>query len=147
MPFPELKNDRFTPRPSLRVTVQVPETHLQKIVEAVITKDALKYGDYDCVTFKTARGVQQFRSLGTGRNVKTERAVEVPCCELSFFLEHDETIAIGVLKAIYNAHPYEEPVIALTPCIRTLHIRGRDEDNPNRFWNSVSQDWVPEEHR
>lgn len=147
MILPELQNDRFTPQPSLRITVQLPETHSQKVLDAVIPEDALKYGDYDCVTFKTALGVQQFRSIGTGRNAKTERAVQVPCCELSFFLPYDEKVAVNVLKAIYSAHPYEEPVIAIEPCIRALHIRGLDEDNPNRFWNGSPPDWVPDEHR
>ena len=147
MTLPKFENERFNPQPSLRVTVQVPETHAQKVVEAVLTEDPLKYGDYDCVTFKTALGVQQFRSIGTGRNAKTKHVVEVPCCEISFFLGSDEKVAVGVLNAIYRAHPYEEPVIAVEPCIRTQHIRGVDEDNPNKFWNSAPQKWVPEEHR
>jgi hypothetical protein len=73
--------------------------------------------------------------------------VEVPCVELSFFLSHDEPKAVQVLKSIYSSHPYEEPVVLVESCLRTLHIRGMDEDNPNRFWNCETEDWVPEQHR
>lgn len=147
MQLPELHNDRFVPEHGLRITVQVPETHAQKLVDAVLAVDALKYGDYDCVTFRTGLGTQKFRSLGSGRNTATERVVEVPCVELSFFTTSEGAKAVAVLKAVYGSHPYEEPVVFAEPCVRTLHIRGVDEDNPNRFWNREAQDWVPDEHR
>ncbi|WP_261396956.1 hypothetical protein [Leisingera aquaemixtae] len=147
MKMPELKTGRFNPEDGFRITVQVPETRAQRIVDAVLAVTALKYGDYDRVTFQAAAGKQSFRSLGSGRNRATEAAVQVPCVELSFFLARDDAGAARVLESIYAAHPYEEPVIYVAPCMRTLHIRGLDEDNPNRFWNSPSEDWVPEEHR
>ena len=147
MTLPMLDNDRFVPEEGLRIFVQVPDTHTQRIVDAVLAEDALKYGDYNSVTFQTAPGIQHFRSLGSGRNAATETAVEVPCVELSFFLDPDEVKTVQVLKSIYASHPYEEPVVFVAPCVRTLHIRGLDEDNPNRFWNSDAEDWVPEAHR
>ncbi len=147
MTLPKLDNDRFGPEEGLRVIVQVPDTHAQRIVNAVLTEDTLKYGDYDSVTYQTVPGTQQFRSLGSGRNTATEKVVEVPCVELSFFLSGDEVKAVQILKTIYASHPYEEPVVFVYPCVRTLHIRGVDEDNPNRFWNSDANGWVPEEHR
>ncbi|KIC37320.1 hypothetical protein RA26_08545 [Leisingera sp. ANG-M7] len=142
-----MKTGRFIPEDGLRITVQVPETRVQRIVEAVLAVTALKYGDYDRVTFQSAAGVQSFRSLGSGRNAATEAAVQVPCMELTFFLARDDAGAEQVLEAIYASHPYEEPVIYVAPCLRTLHIRGMDEDNPNRFWNSAPEDWVPDAHR
>ena len=48
-----------------------------------------------------------------------------------------------VVTAIYQAHPYEEPIIFIQNCLRTLRIRGADIDNPNRFWNRQGVDWVP----
>lgn len=147
MKMPELKTGRFIPEDGLRITVQVPETHVQRIVDAVLAVSALKYGDYDRVTFQTAAGTQSFRSLGSGRNAATETAVQVPCVELTFFLARDDAGAELVLESIYASHPYEEPVIYVAPCLRTLHIRGVDENNPNRFWNSAPEDWVPDAHR
>lgn len=147
MTLPKLIDDRFTCEEGLRVIVQVPEKHSQQIVDAVRAVNALAYGDYDSVTFKTTQGTQQFRSLGTGRNSANKRVVEVQCVELSFFLANDDGIARAVLRAIYAIHPYEEPVVLVQTCARTLHIRGMDEDNPNRFWNRAAEDWVPDEHK
>lgn len=147
MTLPKLDTDRFVPEEGLRIVVQVPDTHTQRIVDAVLSEDTLKYGDYDAVTFQSMLGIQRFRSLGSGRNAATERVDEVPCVELSFFLGGDEAKAVQVLKSIYASHPYEEPVVFVNPCVRTLHIRGMDEDNPNRFWNGDAEDWVPEAHR
>ncbi|MFV1590622.1 hypothetical protein [Phaeobacter sp. JH20_39] len=143
----KLDNDRFIPEGGLRITVQVPDIHVQRVADAVLAKDTLRYGDYDSVMYRTTTGTQQFRSLGSGRNAATAEAVELPCVELSFFLADDETDTVQVLKAIYESHPYEEPVVFVDPCFRTLHIRGLDEDNPNRFWNGPAEDWVPKEHQ
>lgn len=107
----------------------------------------LVWGDYDHVAFESQPGRQHFRSLPGGRNAPTAAAVEVPCVELAFFLPADPPLAARVIEALYDAHPYEEPVILLTDCVRTLHIRGLDEDNPARFWNRPNADWVPEGHR
>lgn len=147
MTLPNLITNRFTPERGFRITVQVPDQNAQTIVQEILKETDLKYGDYDSVTFRTAPGIQQFRSLGSGRNAATETAVEVPCIEFSFFLENNDALAARVVEIIYSAHPYEEPVVFVEACLRTLHIRGLDEDNPNRFWNSAPADWVPEEHR
>jgi len=147
MTLPNLTTARFIPEHGVRITVQVPDQSAQTIVEHVLKIAPLKYGDYDSVTFKTASGCQQFRSLGSGRNIATVAVVEVPCVELSFFLENDEALTTRIIEAIYSAHPYEEPVVFVEACLRTLHIRGLDENNPNRFWNSAPADWIPEEHR
>ncbi|KZK92445.1 MULTISPECIES: hypothetical protein [unclassified Pseudovibrio] len=147
MTLPNLTTERFTPERGFRITTQIPDQNAQTVVEYVLKETSLKYGDYDSVTFKTALGVQQFRSLGSGRNTTTETVVEVPCMELSFFVLDDDALVARVVEAIYSAHPYEEPVVFVEACLRTVHIRGLDEDNPNRFWNSAPADWVPEEHR
>ena len=147
MKFSQLDSDRFETEEGLHVTVQVPERRVSQLMDAILTEDALSYGDYDRVAFKTAPGSQQFRSLGSGRNIATDREVSVPCIELSFFVNGDRARTVKILKAIYDVHPYEEPVIFLRPCVRSLHIRGQDEDNPNRFWNQAPENWVPDAHR
>lgn len=147
MKISKLDTRRFTIEPGHIVHVQVPEPQARELISAVCKAAALKYGDYDQVAFTTSGGVQQFRSLGTGRNAATGGAVEVPCVEVSFFVEGGEGPLTSVLEAIYHIHPYEEPVVYVVPASRTLHVRGMDEDNPNRFWNREPQDWVPHEHR
>lgn len=99
------------------------------------------------MAYWTAPGVQQFRSCAGGHNRASDTAVEVPCVELQVFVGASGADLDPVLRAIYDSHPYEEPVIQMIPAIRSLHIRGVDEDNPNRFWNRPAADWVPDIHR
>ena len=130
----------------LHVRVQTPEAHAERVLNAVAADDPLCWGDYDQVSFATAAGVQRFRTLPAARNQATKTADAVPCVELSFVLAENADLA-GVLSAICAAHVYEEPVIMVTPGLRTLHIRGTGENNPHRFWNKPNEDWVPLAHR
>lgn len=139
-----LASDRFTIQSGHRISVQIPESDVAAMITAITTIDPLDYGDYDSVTFASRPGTQTFRSLGTGRNTPTDGVAAVASVELTFFTPADPA---RIVEAIYQAHAYEEPVIFVTPTTRTLHIRGLDEDNPNRFWNRTAQDWLPEEHR
>ena len=147
MPLPRPDSDRFDFDDGFRVVVQVPAAHAQGVIDALLDADPLTYGDYDRVTFETAVGVQKFRALGTGRNAATAATVAVPCSELSFYVRCDDEALARILDRIYWAHPYEEPVIFVMPALRCLHIRGLDEDNPNRFWNRPAEAWIPPEHR
>ena len=70
-----------------------------------------------------------------------------PVSRHRFLLRVMPDIYLTVVEAIYDIHPYEEPVIYVAAVTRTLHVRYMDEDNPNRFRNNASEDWVPKEHR
>lgn len=144
--LPRLSSDRFTAEAGYRVMVQVPAPEAAALRAAILAEDPLSWGDYDQVSHETG-GVQRFRSLPGGVNAATEAAVEVPCLELSFFLPEGAARLERVIRAIYRAHPYEEPVIQVVAALRTCHIRGLDQDNPNRFWNRADADWVPRAHR
>ena len=146
MTLPKLTTERFISEHGFRITVQVPDENAKIVTAEILNQSDLEYGDYDSVTFKTAIGVQQFRSLGGGRNAATETILEVPCIELSFFLANDEALVARVIEAIYSVHPCEEPVMYGKACLRILHIRGLDEDNPNRFWNAAPANWLPNQH-
>ncbi len=149
--FPDLNCQRFQIQAGFLIAVQTPEASVDALKNAVLGVVSLAYGDYDQVAFCSPPGQQQFRSLGTGRNDATQSAVSVACCELRFFAGQDSQDLQAVMLALYDAHPYEEPVIFVTPCLRSLHVRGTDEDNPNRFWNRQDepevQAWLPPEHR
>ncbi|QDL90911.1 hypothetical protein FDP22_03385 [Paroceanicella profunda] len=134
---------RFTCEAGHRVHVQVPASRAEALLAEVLRHADLKWGDYDRVHFASAPGVQGFRSLPGGRNPATAEGMTVACTELSFFLPDRPGLLEAVLHGLYHAHPYEEPVIFVTPATRTLHVRGQDEDNPNRFWNRPTEDWVP----
>lgn len=61
MELPMLDNDRFVSENGLQIIVQVLDTHAQKIVDAGLVDDALSLDDCDCVTYRTAPGIQQFK--------------------------------------------------------------------------------------
>ena len=143
----DLASDRFNVETGTRILVQVPQEAADRVLQAILSRDPLPWGDYDQVAFTSHPGTQQFRSLPEGVNAATDQAMTVECVELQVF-----TCARGrdlepILKAIYDVHPYEEPVIQLIDAIRPRHIRGVDQDNPNRFWNRETPGWVPAPHR
>ena len=147
MKLPSPKSDRFTVETGFNLAVQVPNEHAKRLLDCILIQTGLEYGLYDRVTFRTSPGVQTFRALPESRNAVTLDALEIPCVEVSFFLPNDETLLTTVLETIYRVHPYEEPVLHVTAALRTLHIPGMDEDNPNKFWNKANEDWVPVMHR
>ncbi|MGR3621995.1 hypothetical protein [Pseudophaeobacter sp.] len=142
-----LTSPRFTVEVGTRVLLQVPQEAAKGVLQAILAVEPLTWGDYDQVAFTTQAGAQQFRSLPGGRNAATDRAVEVACVELQIFVPKQGQALEPLIRAIYHAHPYEEPVIQLLPGARTCHRRGQDEGNPNRFWNQETADWVPKAHR
>lgn len=145
--MPELKSDRFSTETGQRLLVQVPEADAERVLEAILVADPLTWGDYDQVSFCTALGLQRFRSLPGGVNAPTEKAVAVSCVELQVFTTAQGAELERVVRAIYDVHPYEEPVIQIVDACRTRHIAGADEGNPNRFWNRPDAAWVLAPHR
>jgi hypothetical protein len=143
----DIRSDRFTLEQGTRLLIQVPQERAEVLLQAILSQEPLSWGDYDQVAYTTRPGVQQFRSRPGGRNAATDQAVEVACVELQVFVPKQGQALEPLLRAIYHAHPYEEPVIQLITASRCLHRRGQDEDNPNRFWNQKPAAWVPEAHR
>ena len=139
--------ERYQIETDLRILVQCPAEALPRVQAAVLACDPLAHGDYDRVSFSSAAGVQSFRALGGGRNRATTDTVTVDCLEWQIFTTAQDAALDALLCAIYDTHPYEEPVIHLIPAQRCRHRRGMDEDNPNRFWNRETADWVPPQHR
>ncbi|MEP2718798.1 hypothetical protein [Pseudophaeobacter sp.] len=143
----DLTSDRFTVESGSRVLVQVPQPAASQVLQAILAVEPLQWGDYDQVAFTTKAGTQQFRVLPQARNAATDQAVTVACVELQVFVPRRGQALEPVLRAIYDAHPYEEPVIQILAAQRSCHRRGADEANPNRFWNQPPANWVPEWHR
>ncbi|WP_122072148.1 hypothetical protein [Pseudophaeobacter sp. EL27] len=146
-PLCNIASSRFSIEQGTRVLVQVPQEAAGRLLQAILAQEPLHWGDYDQVAYTSSAGVQQFRTLPQARNRATEQAVAVACVELQVFVPKRGQDLEPLLCAIYHAHPYEEPVIQLIPAARSLHRRGQDESNPNRFWNQEAADWVPEIHR
>jgi hypothetical protein len=136
----DLPGDRFTVESGFLVRLELPEQVRSQVMDAVLSVTDLNYGDYDTVSFTSSPGITRFRSLGGGHNPAKDSVSGWQCVEVTFFLPDDLNIVESVLRQIYASHPAEEPVIHLMQASRTLHIRGLDEDNPNRFWNGAGSE-------
>lgn len=97
-----------------KIVVYVPESHADKLREAMGNAGAGKIGNYSHCTF-TLKGVGRFKpeeganptigSVGEIEEVLEER-IETVCSEDKLQ---------DVLKAIREAHPYEEPATDVYP--------------------------------
>jgi hypothetical protein len=97
-----------------KLVVYVPEDHADKLREAMGKAGAGEIGNYEFCTF-TTKGIGRFRP-GEGSNPAiggvgkleevAEDRIETVCT--------DEKLR-GVLKAIKEAHPYEEPATDVYP--------------------------------
>jgi hypothetical protein len=97
-----------------KIVVFVPETHAEQLREAIGNAGAGRIGNYSHCTF-SAKGIGRFRpdaaanptigEVGKLEAVEEER-IETVCSEARLK---------DVLKAIRNAHPYEEPAVDAYP--------------------------------
>lgn len=92
----------------------VPETHLEAVKAAVFAAGAGLYRNYDSCCWQ-ALGVGQFRPLKGSRpffgkletlEVVSEYKVETIC---------SEDVLDDVVRALREAHPYEEPLFEFFP--------------------------------
>lgn len=99
---------------SCRIVVFVPETHADEVLSAADSAGAARIGSYSRCSFRSM-GTGSFRGDAgsapfSGAPGREERVEEVRL----------ETVAAGalvprVLRAIRDAHPYEEPVVDVIP--------------------------------
>ncbi len=96
----------------LKLTVYVPESHLERVKNALFEAGAGRYNAYDRCCWQV-QGAGQFRPLsgshpflGTQDQVQTvaEWRVEMLC---------PDNRAVAVVAALRRAHPYEEPAFDL----------------------------------
>jgi len=102
----------------IQIVVFIPESHKERVKDAMFQAGAGKLGNYDCCSFEVT-GLGQFRPLdgsqpytGTFQQIEYVKEVRVE------MICHD-TAVNDVIKAMKIAHPYETPAYYLT---RTLGI-------------------------
>ncbi|WP_250464393.1 YqfO family protein [Microbulbifer litoralis] len=95
-----------------KLCVYIPETHTEKVKQALFAAGAGRIGDYDSCCFQL-KGTGQFRPLDgsqpfIGRTGEVEKVdeyrVEMVCA--------DEVVD-AALAALRESHPYEEPAFDL----------------------------------
>ena len=97
-----------------KLTVYIPETHLEQLKAAIFEAGAGRYAAYDRCCWQVL-GQGQFRPLdgsnpAIGKHGEVERVAEYrveAICE-------DECIP-SIIAAIRASHPYEEPAFDFTP--------------------------------
>ena len=91
-----------------KISVFIPESHLESVKSAMFNAGAGKIGDYDCCSWQTL-GQGQFRPLansnpyiGRQDNIElvNEYKIEMVC---------EDDLVTTVIGALKQAHPYEEP--------------------------------------
>lgn len=86
----------------------VPETHLEETKKALFDSGAGQIGDYDSCAWQSL-GQGQFRPLaGSDPFLGTKGELEV-VAEYKVELVCEDALVFEALKALKQAHPYEEP--------------------------------------
>ena len=98
--------------------VLIPPNDVSQVLEAITKITPLRYGRYEQVVFRSSTGIQQYRSLAGSQPGEGE-LVHVPCDEISFAVPKQDEIVTAVIEAIFECHPYEEPVILIPDVMRT----------------------------
>jgi len=86
----------------------VPESHLEQTKQALFAAGAGRIGDYDSCAWQ-CRGQGQFRPLeGSDPYLGSQGEVEI-VDEFKVELVCEDNLIQAALKALRQAHPYEEP--------------------------------------
>ena len=91
-----------------RINVYIPESHLEHVKQAMFNAGAGRIGNYDSCCWQ-AKGVGQFRPL-EGNNAfigETGKVEQVD--EFKVEMVCEEKKIYGVIEAMKQVHPYEEP--------------------------------------
>lgn len=91
-----------------KLCVYIPETHLEDVKQAIFAAGAGRVGDYDHCCWQT-RGEGQFRPLeGANPFIGSSNELE-KVLEYKVELVCRDDVIKGVVAAMKEAHPYEEP--------------------------------------
>ena len=109
-----------------RVTVFVPPTHLDQLLEGILATTDLRHGHYDHSAWWFGPGTEQFRPLpgssaASGTIAVTSRE---PTIRLEFSLPRDPRLLELVIDTgLVPNHPWEEPEVLVE---ETLELRTKD---------------------
>lgn len=92
----------------LKLTVYIPETHLEAVKSALFVAGAGRYRHYDCCAWQV-RGEGQFRPLTDSAPFVGQAGVITRVPEYRVEMLCHESCAAAVIDALRKAHPYEEP--------------------------------------
>ena len=142
MDITKLETESATIEGEYLVRVQIPPDDVSRVLEAITNVSRLRYGKYEQVAFRSSTGTLQFKPLEGAKEDATE-LIEVPCDEVSFTVPQGEGTIAAVIEAIFESHPYEEPVVLIQPVMSSRFKYTSTGNNPNKWWHRP--DW--DDHR
>ena len=100
----------------IKLCFYVPESHLEKVKQAIFATGAGRIGGYDSCAWQT-RGQGQFRPLpGSAPFIgEHERFTQVVEYQVEMVCQDDQIKA--AIAALKEAHPYEEPAYSAWPLL------------------------------
>ena len=134
MDITQLENESASIVGEYLVRVQIPPEDVTQVLDAITSVAPLTYGRYEQVAFRSKTGTLQFKPL-EGSKPGQASLYQLPSDEISFTLPQDEQMLAAVIEAIFESHPYEEPVILIQPVMGTRFKHESAQDNPNKWWH------------
>jgi hypothetical protein len=136
----KLETENTTIEMGYLVRVQIPADDVSRVLESITQVSPLRYGNYEQVAFRYNAGTLQFKPLEGSQDGDID-LIHVACDEISFYLPKNEKMLAAVIEAIFESHPYEEPVILIQEVLSTRFKYTGTKDNPNKWWNRPEEDW------
>ena len=91
-----------------KLSVFIPESHLEPVKSAMFTAGAGRIGNYDCCSWQTL-GQGQFRALDNSQPyIGTQGEIE-QVSEYKVEMVCEDNLIKDTIAAMKQAHPYEEP--------------------------------------
>ncbi|HEY5541131.1 MAG TPA: Nif3-like dinuclear metal center hexameric protein [Coriobacteriia bacterium] len=97
--------------PMTLVTVFVPESHAQRVTDAMAGAGAGRVGEYEAASFTSAAGTGAFVPGSSASPFVGEPGQPTAAAEVRVEMVAPRAKARGVVGAARGAHPYEEPLI------------------------------------
>ncbi len=97
----------------LKLTVYIPETHIDAVKSALFAAGAGRYSGYDSCSWQV-RGEGQFRPLDGSSPFTGSHGVIEHVAEYRVEMICDEEVKRDVRDALIQAHPYEVPAYDFT---------------------------------
>ena len=128
--------------PVWTLEIQTVPDDVDRILDAVMEADPLRYGVYERNASITAAGVETARppagsTTATHLDGFEPGTVEgYPMVEVKISIERDLDTLGAVMDAILEVHHYEQPVIFLREDWASRAAYDPQSENPHRWWNN-----------
>lgn len=106
---------------TLRINVYVIEDCVEKVLSAVQKVTNLKYGNYDGVSWSSYPGIERCtpRAGSDTWGGSIDNPFSIDSIQIQFSIPRDQELLSDVVEAVFDSHPWDEPVISIFESIET----------------------------